>query len=61
MSASAIATVRSELYIESRMSTAVDTLDLTPHVNLPAQEVDVADLHGRGSPRRRPAKAARPT
>ncbi len=40
---------------------ALETLNLTPDVDLPAQEVDVADLQSSGLPRRSPAKAHSPT
>ena len=51
-------TVRSEPYFGSRISTAArGALDLPPHVQLAAQEVDVADCRAAVSPSRSPAKA----
>ena len=41
--------------------TALDTLDLTPDMHKPAQEVNVAELQRAASPRQRPAKAQRAT
>ena len=41
--------MRSELYFGSRISNdPFEALDLTAHVHLAAQEVDVADLQGGG-------------